>query len=310
MEAITYHTPVLSQETTSFLLTRRNGIYVDGTLGGGGHAIAVLDLLDDAGKLIGIDCDDDAIAAASRRLENYGNRATIIKENFREIRNVLSRCGVDTISGMLLDLGVSSFQLDTAARGFSYRTDEKMDMRMDRRQVLDAERIVNEYDEETLSGVLLNYGEEKRYRRIARAIVQQRARQRIESTGQLARLIEQSVGRKFLNKTLARVFQAIRIEVNSELENLRQCLRDSIEVLESGGRIVVISYHSLEDSIVKQTFRATSARYLRSASPIIPDMPVRPALTLLNRKPIVPKVEEIQQNPRARSARLRAAEKN
>jgi 16S rRNA (cytosine1402-N4)-methyltransferase len=309
VEVITYHTPVLLQETIAYLLTSRNGIYVDGTLGGGGHAATILDSLDDEGRLIGVDRDDDALAAAKKRLEKYGGRAMLVKENFKDIRIVLSQHGVKKIAGVLLDLGVSSFQLDSAARGFSFRMDERLDMRMDRSQNLDAESVVNDYDEQSLAGIFWDFGEEKNSRRIARSIVRQRARQRIESTGQLAQLIERTIGRKFLNKTLARVFQAIRIEVNNELENLRHSLRDSIDVLESGGHLVVISYHSLEDGIVKKTFRAGSMASLRSGHTAIPDLPVNPAVKILTRKPVVPTAEEIRKNPRARSARLRAAEK-
>jgi 16S rRNA (cytosine1402-N4)-methyltransferase len=309
VEAITYHTPVLLQETIAYLLTSRNGIYVDGTLGGGGHAAALLDGLDDTGRLIGIDRDEDALTAARKRLAMYGNRTTIVKENFKDVGIVLSQYGVKKINGLLLDLGISSYQVDSAARGFSFRQDERLDMRMDGGQALDAERVVNDYDEQSLGGIFRNFGEERNSRRIAGAIVRQRARQRIESTGQLAGLIERAVGGRFLNKTLARVFQAIRIEVNNELENLRHALRDSIEVLESGGRIVVISYHSLEDRIVKETFRAASVNSLRSGHSAIPDLPVTPALKVLTRKPVVPTAEEIHRNPRARSARLRAAEK-
>ncbi len=306
---MTYHTPVLLQETISYLLTSRNGIYVDGTLGGGGHAAGLLDRLDNTGKLIGIDRDDDALAAARKQLEEHGGRVTIVKENFKDIRTVLSQLGIKKIAGVLLDLGISSYQIDSAARGFSFRSDEKLDMRMDRGQILDADRVVNEYDEQSLGEILWNYGEEKNSRRIAKAIIRARAEQRIESTGQLARLIERAVGRKFLNKSLARVFQAIRIEVNGELENLRQGLRDSIGVLESGGRFVVIAYHSLEDRIVKQAFREASMDTLRSGHAAIPDVPVDPAIKILTRRPVVPNTEEIRRNPRARSARLRAAEK-
>ncbi len=306
---MTYHTPVLLQETISYLLTSRNGIYVDGTLGGGGHAAGLLDMLDDAGKLFGIDRDDDALAAARKRLEKYGDRATIVKENFKDIRTVLSQLGIKKIAGVLLDLGISSYQIDSAARGFSFRSDEKLDMRMDRSQILDADRVVNDYDEQSIGELLWNFGEEKSSRRIAKAIIRTRAKQRIESTGQFAELVERAVGRKFLNKTLARVFQAIRIEVNGELENLRQGLRDSIDVLESGGHIVVIAYHSLEDRIVKQAFREASMDSLRSGYAAIPDVPVNPAMKILTRKPVIPSAEEIRRNPRARSARLRAAEK-
>jgi 16S rRNA (cytosine1402-N4)-methyltransferase len=309
VEADTYHTPVLLQETISYLLTARNGIYVDGTLGGGGHAAALLELLDHSGRLIGIDYDDDATAVASKRLAHFGTRVTIIKENFRNIKSVLSQCGIKTIQGVLLDLGVSSFQLDEPTRGFSFRSDEHLDMRMDRHQQLNANYIVNRYDEQMLADIIWKYGEERLSRRIARMIVQCRTRQTIESTGQLVVIIERVVGKRFLNKTLARVFQAIRIEVNNEIANLQLGLRDCIEALKTGGRIVVISYHSLEDRIVKEAFRLASADSIPSDNKIIPNTRVKPILKLLTRKPVTASKEEVIANTRARSARLRAAEK-
>ncbi len=309
MEARTYHTPVLLQEVLSYLLTARNGFYVDGTLGGGGHAEAVLEQLDHFGKVIGIDLDDDALAAASKRLARFGDRAIVVKENFRNIKSVLSQCGMNAIQGMLLDLGVSSFQLDEPSKGFSFQADEQLDMRMDRHQQLDGKYIINQYDEKSLADIFWKYGEEKNSRRIAKAIAQYRIQQPIESTGQLASIIEQTGGKKFLNKTLARVFQAIRIEVNNEMENLRQALQDFTDVLYPGGRIVVISYHSLEDRLVKEAFRAASAHSIPSGNKIIPDMPIQPVLNILTRKPIIASEEEMAANPRSRSAKLRAAEK-
>ena len=309
MKAQTYHTPVLLQESLSYLLTIKNGCYVDGTLGGGGHSVKLLEKLDDSGKLIGIDLDDDALEAASKRLEHFGDRAIIIKENFRNIKTVLSKLGVDSVQGVLLDLGVSSYQIDEPAKGFSFQTDEQLDMRMDRNQSVDAKNIINNYDEQALVDIFWNYGEEKHSRRIAKAIVKNRDMQPIETTGQLASLIERTVGNRFLNKTLARVFQAIRIEVNNEMENLRQVLCDCVDVLNPGGRLVVISYHSLEDRLVKYAFRAASAKSIPSGNKIIPDTPLQPVLKVLTRKPITATQEEITANPRSRSAKLRAAEK-
>ncbi len=309
MEVRAYHTPVLLQEVLEYLLTARNGFYVDGTIGGGGHAEAVLEQLDPVGKLIGIDLDDDALIAVRKRLERFGDRAIIVKENFRNIKSVLSHCRVKTIQGVLLDLGVSSFQLDTPAKGFSFQKDEHLDMRMDRSQQVNAKHIINQYDEHSLADILLKYGEEKYSRRIARAIVQLRTQQPIESTGQLASLIERTVSNRFLNKTLARVFQAIRIEVNNEIKNLHQALRDSIDMLNPGGRIVVISYHSLEDRLVKEAFRSASAHTIPSGNKILPSTSVQPVLNVITRKPITVSEEEIAANPRSRSAKLRAAEK-
>jgi 16S rRNA (cytosine1402-N4)-methyltransferase len=309
LEARTYHTPVLLQEVLSHLLTARNGCYVDGTLGGGGHAEAMLEQLDRFGTVIGIDLDDDAIETASKRLARFGDRAVVKKENFKNIKFVLSQCGINAIQGVLLDLGVSSFQLDEPSKGFSFMTDAPLDMRMDRHQQLDGKYVVNQYDEKLLADILWKYGEEKNSRRIARAIAQYRIQQPIESTGQLASLIERTAGKKFLNKTMARVFQAIRIEVNNEMENLRQALRDYIDVLYPGGRIVVISYHSLEDRLVKEAFRTASAHSIPSGYTIIPDTPLQPVLNVLTRKPVIVSEKEMAANPRSRSAKLRAAEK-
>lgn len=309
METRTYHTPVLIQEVVTYLLTARNGVYVDGTLGGGGHAEAMLDRLDRTGKVIGIDCDDDALAASGNRLARFGDRASIIKENFRNIKNVLSQLGVPAVQGVLLDLGVSSFQLDEPGKGFSFQADAHLDMRMNRQQQVDASSIVNQYDEQALADILWKYGEEKHARRIAKAICSARQQHPIETTGQLSAVIERAVGNPFLKKTLARVFQAIRIEVNDELENLRQALRDGIDILNPGGRFVVISYHSLEDRLIKETFRAASAQSVPSGHKLIPDRPLQPVVKLVTRKPVTATEKEVEENPRSRSAKLRAAEK-
>ena len=309
METYTYHTPVLTQEVLTYLVTSKNGFYVDGTVGGGGHAKAVLEQLDHLGKVIGIDLDDDALAASHKHLAQFGDRAIIVKENFKNIKTVLSQLGVNTVQGVLLDLGVSSFQIDESDKGFSFRADAQLDMRMDRHQQADAKYIVNQYDEQSLADILWNYGEEKHARRIARAMVHFRIQHPIESTGQLVAIIERTVGGQFLNKTLARVFQAVRIEVNNEMENLRVAIRDCIDVLNPGGRIVVLSYHSLEDRLIKEAFRSASAHSISSGHKIIPDMLVQPVLNLLTRKPVTASEEEMAANPRSHSAKLRAAEK-
>jgi 16S rRNA (cytosine1402-N4)-methyltransferase len=297
------------QEALFYLLTARNGFYVDGTLGGGGHAEAILMQLDHSGKLIGIDLDDDALKAAGKRLERFGERAIFVKENFRNINSVLSHNDIKSVQGILLDLGISSYQIDEPTKGFSFQTDELLDMRMDRHQQVDARHIVNQYEEQALVDILWMYGEEKHSRRIAKAIVQQRVEQPIATTGQLAALIERTVGGRFLSKTLARVFQAIRIEVNNEMENLKQVLCNCVDVLNPGGRLVIISYHSLEDRLVKYAFRAASARSIPSGNKIIPDTPLQPVLNILTRKPVTASAEEMAINPRSRSAKLRAAEK-
>ena len=309
MEARTYHTPVLLQEVLFYLLTARNGFYVDGTLGGGGHAEAILEQLTPHGKLIGIDLDDDALKEAGKHLERFRDRTIFAKENFKNIKSVLSQNGVKQVQGIFLDLGVSSYQIDEPAKGFSFQMNEQLDMRMDRHQQANARHIINQYDEQALVDILWKYGEEKHSRRIAKAIVQRRTEQPIETTGQLAAIIERTVGGQYLNKSLARVFQAIRIEVNNEIENLRHVLYDCVDALNPGGRLVVISYHSLEDRLVKYAFRAASAQTIPSGNKIIPDTPLQPVLKILTRKPVTASEEEMANNPRARSAKLRAAEK-
>jgi len=309
VETYIYHTPVLLQEVLKYLITAKNGFYVDGTLGGGGHAKAVLEELEFSGKVIGIDLDDDALAESGKRLAQFGDRAIIVKENFINIKNVLSQLGVNSVQGILLDLGISSFQIDVSEKGFSFRSDAPLDMRMDRCQQLDARHVVNQYEEQSLADILWKYGEERYARRIAKEMIHYRIHRPIESTGQLAAIIEQTVGGRFLNKTLARVFQAIRIEVNNEIENLRHAIGDCVGVLSSGGRIVVLSYHSLEDRLVKEAFRTASADKIPSGHKMIPDTPVQPMLNVLTRKPVTASEKEMAANPRSRSVKLRAAEK-
>ncbi len=304
-----YHTPALLQETLSYLLTTTSGVYVDATLGGGGHAEAILDRLTADGTLVGLDADKDAIDFSLQRLQRFGTRAVLKQENFRNINHVLSKLGIPTLAGVLFDLGVSSFQLDEPSRGFSYRTDDRLDMRMDRRQNLSAQHVVNDYEEPLLADILWKYGEERLSSKIAKAIVQHRTRDRIVTTGQLEHIVRSVVGGRFVLKSLSRVFQALRLEVNRELENLVSALKDAIHLLDIGGRLVVISYHSLEDRIVKDTFKAAAAARIPSGSKFIADREIRPTLKVLTRKPILALEEEVNQNPRARSAKLRAAEK-
>ncbi|HXG38926.1 MAG TPA: 16S rRNA (cytosine(1402)-N(4))-methyltransferase RsmH [Bacteroidota bacterium] len=309
MHESTFHTPVLLEEVLHYLLTAPDGVYVDATVGGGGHATAVLEKLGSRGLVIGIDTDSDAIAAAQRRLESFGQRAVLVQDNFRNLKAILAARWLQHVDGVLFDLGVSSFQLDEATKGFSFRSDERLDMRMDRRGRIDARVVVNEYSERTLAELFWKYGEEKHARRIAKRIVQARAQKSIDTTGELAGVVEAVVGHRFLTKSLARVFQAIRIEVNNELENLQQALNDAIDVVRSGGRIVVISYHSLEDRIVKQTMKRAAATTIPSGLKLVPDKPLQPRVAILTKKPITVSPSEITVNPRSRSAKLRAAEK-
>jgi 16S rRNA (cytosine1402-N4)-methyltransferase len=309
VEAHSYHTPVLLQEVLAMLLTDKQGCYIDGTLGGGGHAEAILDSLEQLGRVVGIDADDDAIQTASERLKKYGVRAKMVQDNFRNLPSILSSMGIESVHGILLDLGVSSFQLDEPKKGFSFRGNNRLDMRMNSGQAFDARTVVNTYDEHQLADVLWKYGEEQQSRRIAKSVVRARRIKPIETTSELISIIEQTVGARFLTKTLARVFQAIRIEVNNELESLRIALRASMDRLLPGGRLAVISYHSLEDRIVKETFREASANSIPSGNKLQPDISIQPMMKVLTRKPIIASDREVENNPRARSAKLRIAEK-
>ena len=309
MPASSYHTPVLVEETLSLLLTSVRGIYVDATLGGGGHAEAILKRLDSEGRLIGLDADEDAIAAASHRLAGFGDRLIARRSNFRNLRNVIVECGIEGVEGVLFDLGVSSYQLDEPSKGFSYRSDSPLDMRMDRTESLSAREVVNDYDEDKLSEILRTYGEERQARRIARAIISSRTAKPLETGNDLARIVKELIGDRFLVKTLSRVFQAIRIEVNGELQNLKEGLSGAVDLLNPGGRMAVISYHSLEDRIVKDTMKAGAATSDTNRSKFLPPMPLQPRLRILTKKFVGPGDFEIRSNPRARSAKLRVAEK-
>lgn len=309
MRLASYHTPVLRDEVLGWLLTSTAGVYVDATLGGGGHSESILQRLDPAGILIGLDTDPDAIRFAADRLSGFAGRVQLVQSNFRNIAVTLAQRGIHRINGIVFDLGVSSHQFDEPGRGFSFRSDDLLDMRMDRAQPLDARTVVNEYSERSLSDLFWKYGEERAARRIARVIAQQRMTARIESTAQLASIVRDIVGERYLVKSLARIFQALRIEVNNELESLEIGLRQTISLLELHGRIVVISYHSLEDRIVKDFFKHEAATLLPSGNKLVPDTRLEPTLRVLTKKPVEASEEEVRQNPRARSAKLRVAEK-
>jgi 16S rRNA (cytosine1402-N4)-methyltransferase len=304
-----YHTPVLLADTLQFLNPQPGGVYVDATVGGGGHAEEILKLLSMEGRLIGIDTDEDAISFAKSRLHRFGDRVTLIRENFRNLKSILKKFKVNSIDGLVFDLGVSSFQIDSAGRGFSFKSDERLDMRMDRSQELTAWTVVNHYDEGALADIFWKYGEEHRSRQIARQVLNARHRQPIDTAKELAEIVRSVVGGKYLRKSLARIFQAIRVEVNGELQNLDRGLRDGIDLLRAGGRVVALSYHSLEDRIVKNVLREESASSVSLGINLLPHQPKIPRLRVLTKKPVVPTAEEIQRNPRARSAKLRAAEK-
>ena len=304
-----FHTSVLLNEVLSFLVTAPGGTYVDATLGGGGHAEALLQRLTPSGRLIGLDADPDALSFAGERLKRFGDRSTLVQGNFGKLESILSRFGLATVAGVLFDLGVSSFQLDEGSKGFSFRTDERLDMRMDRSQERDAVTILGETNAEDLTRIFREYGEERYARRIAKKIVERRQQAPVRTSGELSALVAEAVGSRFLTKSLARIFQAIRIEVNNELKHLESGLRQAIDVVAPGGRIVVISYHSLEDRIVKQEFKAASATSIRSGTALLPDRPVEARLKILTKKPVEALHKEQSENPRSRSAKLRAAER-
>jgi 16S rRNA (cytosine1402-N4)-methyltransferase len=310
-----WHLPVMPMEVVRFLGCGPGGIYVDGTLGGGGHTLEILKATAPDGRVIGIDRDGDAIASAARFLEPYAERVLILKENFKEIKTVLARNntrGIDRVDGIVLDLGVSSYQLEMPNRGFSFRFDARLDMRMDRTQELTAYELVNGLAPSELERILRAYGEERRARRIARAIERARAQKPVETTGELARIVLEAVPTRpgpTRVHPATKVFQALRIAVNDELENLKVGISEGLETLRRGGRMVVISFHSLEDRIVKHSFRDLSTGCV--CPPRIPRCVcgLKPSVRLLTRRAVTPTPREIKTNPRARSARLRAVEK-
>ena len=306
------HTSVLLHETVDGLNVRPDGIYVDATLGGGGHAFEVCRRLGSTGRLIGIDQDADAIEAAGKRLEGFGEKVTIIRSNYRDMKPELHKLGIDGVDGITLDLGVSSYQLDTADRGFSYRMDAPLDMRMDQRQKMTARDIINGYSEAELFRVIRDYGEDRFAKNIAKHIVAEREKKPIETTGQLNEIIRHAIPMK-IQKTgghpSKRTFQAIRIELNHELEVLRDSLDEMIDMLHPGGRICVITFHSLEDRIVKSAFRRNeNPCTCPSHFPVCVCGKVSKG-KVITRKPILPSEEEMESNPRSKSAKLRIFER-
>ena len=307
------HTSVLLEETVDGLNIKPDGIYVDGTLGGGGHAYEVCSRLGSKGRFIGIDQDEAAIEAAGARLSDFGERVTIVRSNYCDMKLRLQELGIDKVDGIVLDLGVSSYQLDTAERGFSYRVDAPLDMRMDRRQKMTAKDIVNDYSEMELFRIIRDYGEDKFAKNIAKHIVMEREKGPIETTGQLIEIIKRAIPMKF-QKTAGhpakRTFQAIRIELNRELEVLRDTLDDMIELLNTGGRICIITFHSLEDRIVKSIFkRNEDPCTCPSHFPVCVCGNVSKG-KVITRKPILPSDEELEMNSRSKSAKLRIFERS
>lgn len=306
------HKSVLLFETIEGLKIKSDGIYVDGTLGGGGHSAEIAARLGSGGRLIGIDQDEAAIEAAGRRLSQFGDQVTIIRDNYQNTRRAVLALGITGIDGMVLDLGVSSYQLDTQERGFSYRFDTPLDMRMDQRQVKSARDILNEYSETELYRVIRDYGEEKFAKNIARHIVKARAEKPIETTGELNEIIRSAIPAKMRAEgghPSKRTFQAIRIECNRELEVLKESIGELIDLLNPGGRLCIITFHSLEDRIVKTEFRQA-----QNPCTCPPEFPVcvcgrTSKGKVITSKPILPGEEEQKENSRSKSAKLRIFEK-
>ncbi|MER2150269.1 MAG: 16S rRNA (cytosine(1402)-N(4))-methyltransferase RsmH [Candidatus Limivicinus sp.] len=306
------HVPVLLEECISMLNIRPEGIYVDGTLGLGGHSAAIAARLSPTGRLIGIDRDETALARASQRLAEYAPLVTLVHGSFGHLEEILEELGIPAVDGMLFDLGVSSPQLDEAERGFSYRLDAPLDMRMDRTQSLTARDVVNTYDEAELSRILFQYGEEKYARRISAAVVRRRAEKSIETTGELVDIIRTAMPAAALREKqhpAKRSFQAIRIEVNGELREVEQMMASAPDRLRPGGRLCVITFHSLEDRIVKQGISRCEHGCTCPREAPVCTCGFHQTLKNLTGKPILPSPVEQAANPRARSAKLRAAER-
>ena len=287
-------------------------MYVDGTAGGGGHSFEIAKRLGEKGRLIAIDQDADAIKAASERLACYGEKVTVVRDNFSNLADVCRRLGIEKIDGLLLDLGVSSYQLDTAERGFSYMADAPLDMRMDKRSELDARKVVNEYSESEIKRIIYEYGEDRFAGKIAAKIVSARAESPINTTGELVQIVRCAIPaamREGGSHPAKRTFQAIRIEVNKELNVIAPALQAAVELTGGGGRLAIITFHSLEDRIVKQEF----VKYSKGCT-CPKDFPVcvcgnKPKVKIITHKPILPSREELEENSRSHSAKLRVAEK-
>lgn len=304
------HTPVMLDAVLEWLAVRPGGVYVDGTVGGGGHASAILAALKGQGRLIGVDRDRAAIARAAERLAEWKEQVVLVRGNYADMRRILSEQGVTEVDGILLDLGLSSDQLADPSRGFSFSTSGPLDMRMDTSHPTTAADVLASLSEDELADVLYQYGEEPDARRIARAIVEERSRRLITRTEQLVEIIARAKRRRSRSLHPAtQTFQALRIAVNRELENLEKGLEAGLAALKSGGRMVVISFHSLEDRMVKRTFAAHAGKWESLPQGGRRRLGREPAVRLLTRKPVRPTPDEVAQNPRARSALLRAVER-
>lgn len=305
------HVTVLLEETVDGLNIKPDGIYVDGTLGGGGHSRQILEKLT-TGKLIGIDQDTDAIKTTAEKLKEFGDRFIPVHNNFSNIKSILKELDIEKIDGMMMDLGVSSHQLDVAERGFSYMKNSDLDMRMDRTQTLSAREVLNEYSLDELNKIFRDYGEEKWSKRVAEFIVEHRAEKELETTGELVEIIKKAIpagARKEGGHPAKRIFQAIRIEVNNELGIISDTINDIAEVLNPKGRISIITFHSLEDRIVKNAFRDLARGCICPSEIPMCVCDNEPTLKVITRKPMLPSKDELEENSRSRSAKLRVAEK-
>lgn len=308
-EHVFEHTPVMLNECINGLNIKPNGIYVDGTLGGAGHSLRIVEKLKD-GKLIAIDKDDTALEVSKERLKNFNN-VVFVKSDFKNFKNIMEEKNILGVDGILLDLGVSSYQIDTPERGFSYRFDGKLDMRMDTKSGITAFDVVNNYSESELARIIYTYGEESFSKLIAKKIVEERKKHPIETTMQLKEIIENAIPKKFHGQgsPCKKTFQAIRIEVNNELGNLDVVLKDMVEKLNKGGRLAVITFHSLEDRIVKNVFKELSTNCICDKSIPICVCNHKASVVLVNKKPITASSAELKINKRSSSAKLRIVEK-
>ncbi|MCR1898013.1 16S rRNA (cytosine(1402)-N(4))-methyltransferase RsmH [Irregularibacter muris] len=307
------HIPIMLDECIEHLKINPTGTYIDGTLGGAGHGQAICSRLEEKGHFIGIDQDENAIHIATERLIGQRPQISIVRDNFRNIKQILNSLKIDEIDGMLLDLGVSSHQLDEPERGFSYQHDAPLDMRMDNRQSLSAEYIVNNYSQDELTRIIKEYGEENWANRIAKFIIDYRKNRTIHTTGELVEIIKNAIpakARRTGGHPAKRTFQALRIEVNNELGILENTIRDILEHLIPGGRLCIITFHSLEDRIVKKVYK-----HFENPCTCPPEFPQcicnqKSLVKVITRKPIIPQAQEIKDNPRSRSAKLRVLERN
>jgi 16S rRNA (cytosine1402-N4)-methyltransferase len=303
-----YHRPVLFDKSLEFLVTDINGIYFDGTLGFGGHSSGILNSLSPDGLLVSTDVDQDAFSFSQKKFSE-DKRIKLYNMNFSQIDIIAKIESIQFFSGIFADLGVSSFQLDTAESGFSYRRNAQLDLRMDKSKVINAADVVNSYSEEDLANIIFQYGEEKNSRKIAKVICELRREKKIQTTIDLSNIITEITPQRYHTKTLSRVFQALRIYVNDELNTLKLFLKKSIDLLKPEGRIVILSYHSLEDRIVKEAFKYETLDCICPPGSPICNCEKVPRLKIITKKPVVPDNKEIEDNFRSRSAKLRAAER-